>query len=110
MHVCGGRARCSTCRVLVKEGLEHCRPRNPREIRLAAIKGFSPNVHLACRTTTTGDLTLRRLVSARTYEATRSLLRRRKGFAANVKGRSATLKAYELAFDATSAHERGSPG
>lgn len=62
MHVCGGRARCSTCRVLVKEGLDHCRPRNPREARLAAIKGFSPNVRLACQTTTTGDLALRRLV------------------------------------------------
>ncbi len=62
MHVCGGRARCSTCRVLVKEGLEHCRPRNAREARLAAVKGFSPNVRLACQTTTTGDLVLRRLV------------------------------------------------
>ncbi len=62
MHVCGGRARCSTCRVLVKEGLEHCRPRNARETRLATVKGFSPDVRLACQTTTTGDLVLRRLV------------------------------------------------
>lgn len=61
-HVCGGRARCSTCRVLVETGLEHCRPRNEAEARLAAIKGFSPNVRLACQTTTTGNLRLRRLV------------------------------------------------
>ena len=26
-HVCGGNARCSTCRVLVVNGLEHCDPR-----------------------------------------------------------------------------------
>ena len=61
-HVCGGRARCSTCRVLVESGLEHCRPRNDAETRLAEIKGFSPDVRLACQTTSTGNLRVRRLV------------------------------------------------
>ncbi len=61
-HVCGGRARCSTCRVLVESGSEHLRPRNAAESRLAAIKGFSPQVRLACQTTATGNLRLRRLV------------------------------------------------
>jgi class 3 adenylate cyclase len=61
-HVCGGRARCSTCRVLVSEGLDHCRPRNEAEARLARTKGFSPEIRLACQTTVTGDVTLRRLV------------------------------------------------
>lgn len=61
-HVCGGRARCSTCRVLVTEGLDHCRPRNEAEGRLARVKGFSPVIRLACQTTVTGDVTLRRLV------------------------------------------------
>lgn len=61
-HICGGRARCSTCRIIVMDGLEHCRPRNEREARLARIKGFSPEVRLACQTTTEGDISLRRLV------------------------------------------------
>jgi len=61
-HICGGRARCSTCRVIIMDGLEHCRPRNDRESRLARIKGFSPEVRLACQTTTEGDISLRRLV------------------------------------------------
>lgn len=61
-HVCGGRARCSTCRVLVIEGLEHCVPRNGDEDRLSRIKGFSPEVRLACQTTVSGDVRLRRLV------------------------------------------------
>ena len=61
-HVCGGRARCSTCRVLIVSGLENCRPRNGDETRLARIKGFSPEVRLACQTTVTGDVGLRRLV------------------------------------------------
>lgn len=61
-HVCGGRARCSTCRVLVTDGLDHCRPRNDAEALLARVKGFSPDVRLACQTTVTADVTVRRLV------------------------------------------------
>lgn len=61
-HVCGGRARCSTCRILVTKGVENCRPRNDAEARLARIKGFSPQVRLACQTTVGGDVNLRRLV------------------------------------------------
>lgn len=61
-HVCGGRARCSTCRVLILEGLEHCAPRNAREQALATLLGFDPAIRLACQTTITGDVTLRRLV------------------------------------------------
>jgi adenylate cyclase len=31
-HACGGRARCSTCRVSVVEGAEHCGPRTEAEV------------------------------------------------------------------------------
>jgi class 3 adenylate cyclase len=61
-HVCGGRARCSTCRVLISSGLDHCRQRNEQEAQLARIKGFSPQIRLACQTTVTGDVSLKRLV------------------------------------------------
>jgi adenylate cyclase len=61
-HVCGGKARCSTCRVLILEGLEHCDSRNPREQALATRLGFDPAIRLACQTTITGDVSLRRLV------------------------------------------------
>jgi adenylate cyclase len=61
-HVCGGKARCSTCRVLILEGLEHCAPRNAREQALATRLGFDAAIRLACQTTITGDVTLRRLV------------------------------------------------
>lgn len=30
-HVCGGNARCSTCRVLILDGREFCAPRTPEE-------------------------------------------------------------------------------
>ncbi len=61
-HVCGGRARCSTCRVIVIGGLEHCIPRNEKELSLAKIKGFSPEVRLACQTTVDDDISIKRLV------------------------------------------------
>jgi len=61
-HVCGGNARCSTCRVLILEGLEHCCARNEKEQKMAARRNFSPQVRLACQTTVSGDVTLRRLV------------------------------------------------
>ena len=61
-HVCGGNARCSTCRVLILDGLENCSPRNEKEQKLALRRNFSPNVRLACQTRLTGDVLLRRLV------------------------------------------------
>jgi adenylate cyclase len=61
-HVCGGNARCSTCRVLVLDGLENLCPRNEIEQKMALRRNFSPNVRLACQTTLRGDVVLRRLV------------------------------------------------
>ena len=61
-HVCGGRARCSTCRVVVLEHPEHLLPRTEAETRLARRKGFDDNVRLACQTGVGGDVTVRRLV------------------------------------------------
>lgn len=61
-HICGGRARCSTCRVIITEGLDNCQPRNELEQKLAKFKGFSPEIRLACQTTADSDISLRRLV------------------------------------------------
>ncbi|MBW7857696.1 MAG: 2Fe-2S iron-sulfur cluster binding domain-containing protein [Leptonema sp. (in: Bacteria)] len=62
MHVCGGHARCSTCRVIVLEGAENLSPPNEKEIALATKKNFPPGVRLACQTKVMGDVKLRRLV------------------------------------------------
>lgn len=61
-HVCGGIARCSTCRVMIMAGEVHCAPRNSREQMLAERLHLGPEIRLACQTTVTGDVTLRRLV------------------------------------------------
>jgi adenylate cyclase len=61
-HACGGQARCSTCRVQIVEGLDHCAARNDKENELAVRLHFSPEIRLACQTTVNGDVKLRRLV------------------------------------------------
>ena len=60
-HACGGNARCSTCRVLVLEGVEHCGPRNEQEQQFAERLHFNQRLRLACQTTVTGNVRLRRL-------------------------------------------------
>src|SRR5215470_6071736 len=62
VHACGGHAACSTCRVMIHRGLENVQPRNPAETRLAALKGFEPDVRIACQTKITGPVCIRRLV------------------------------------------------
>ncbi len=59
---CEGDGVCSTCRIMVFEGLEHCAPRTRKEALLADRLGFAPEVRLACQTTVAGDVTVRRLV------------------------------------------------
>jgi adenylate cyclase len=60
-NVCGAKGRCSTCRVMVVEGLENCSSRSDKEKDIAGYMSFTPEIRLACQTTTTGDLQVRRL-------------------------------------------------
>jgi len=61
-HVCGGNARCSTCRIYIMDGLSNCRPRNKKERRLVEDLGFPQNIRLACQTRINGNITIRRAV------------------------------------------------
>lgn len=61
-HACGGRGKCSTCRVKILSGLDHCQPRNRRERKIAEFLHFSDDIRLACQTVVTGDVKIRRLV------------------------------------------------
>ena len=47
--VCGGRARCTTCRVRVGEGFEALPPPRPAEAKALARIEAPPNVRLACQ-------------------------------------------------------------
>jgi adenylate cyclase len=63
--VCGGRARCSTCRVQVVSGLEHLALPGTDEARALQRAGIqSPDIRLACQVRPRGDLSVITLVPA----------------------------------------------
>jgi class 3 adenylate cyclase/hemoglobin-like flavoprotein len=61
-HTCGGVGKCSTCRVLVVEGIESFTPRTAKEAALAASKRWPAFVRLACQSHLNGAATVRRFV------------------------------------------------
>ncbi|MEL6288385.1 MAG: adenylate/guanylate cyclase domain-containing protein [Pseudomonadota bacterium] len=63
--VCGGRARCSTCRVRVERGAELLEPPARAERRTLASIGAAENVRLACQMRPREALTVFRLVAPR---------------------------------------------
>jgi len=60
--VCGGRGRCSTCRVRVVRGLDALPPPSEAEQRVLARVGAPPDVRLACQTRPARDVTVTPLV------------------------------------------------
>src|SRR5512145_1027638 len=54
--VCGGRARCTTCRVRVGEGLSHLPPPGRMEAQALGRIEAPPNVRLACQTRPSRDI------------------------------------------------------
>jgi adenylate cyclase len=54
--VCGGRGRCSTCRVRVSEGLERLPAVSEQERKVLERVGAPPNVRLACQTRPTANV------------------------------------------------------
>ena len=59
---CGGKAKCSTCRIWILDGAEGCPPPNETELRLTESLGLGGNIRLACQLRPTADITFRRLV------------------------------------------------
>jgi len=62
--VCGGRGRCSTCRVRIVRGWDSLPPAKPAEVRVLQRVGAPPNVRLACQLRPTQDLSVTPLVPA----------------------------------------------
>ncbi len=56
--VCGGRGRCSTCRVRVLSGADALPPPNPTEARVLARLNAAPDVRLACQLRPVHDLSI----------------------------------------------------
>jgi adenylate cyclase len=56
--VCGGKGRCTTCRVRVGSGIDTLQPPNDIEAAALARIGAEPNVRLACQIAPRGDIEL----------------------------------------------------
>ena len=62
--VCGGRGRCSTCRIRIGRGLEGLGEPATAEAKVLARVGAAPNVRLACQLRPTVDLDVTPLLPA----------------------------------------------
>lgn len=106
-HACGGRAKCSTCRIWVVDGLEACPQRTEAETSLAERLGFTSEVRLACQLRPDGDLRVRRLVLDETDLMMCSQLDRAVATRAG-ESKNVTILFSDVA-DSTSMSERLSP-
>jgi|GEM_PF-619633 len=61
-HLCGGRARCTTCRVVLLDGAAAAGPRTEQEAAVASARRWPSAMRLACQLRVLGDMTVRRLV------------------------------------------------
>jgi len=58
MHACGAKGRCTTCKVVVIEGMEHFDSITDAEQRFINLNKLQPNERLACQVTISGDVVL----------------------------------------------------
>jgi adenylate cyclase len=70
LSLCGGRARCSTCRIRVAGPPAHLPPRNADEARTLARVGAEADVRLACQLRPAGDIAVTPLLRAAQPRAT----------------------------------------
>jgi adenylate cyclase len=69
MAVCGGRARCTTCRVRVLDGSHHLPEPGPAEAHTLAKLGAPPGLRLACQACPRGDVTVQVLLEPKVSQA-----------------------------------------
>jgi adenylate cyclase len=62
--VCGGRARCTTCRILVTKGLRNLPGPSGLEAKALARIGATPDMRLACQICPTADISVMPLLAA----------------------------------------------
>ena len=62
MSVCGGRARCSTCRTLIVAGADHLTAPTEAEKELLKKLNAGPEIRLACQCRVNGDIQVRPLI------------------------------------------------
>lgn len=58
MHACGGKGRCTTCKVIVVQGAENLEPKTAAEIRYENLGLLADNERLTCQAKVKGDVTI----------------------------------------------------
>jgi ferredoxin, 2Fe-2S len=56
MHACGGKGRCTTCKVIIKEGKQHFQPLTRAEEQYQKQGLLLENERLACQAIVTGTV------------------------------------------------------
>ena len=59
MHACGGKGRCTSCKILVVEGMENLSTITPVEIKYRSLGQLAENERLACQTRALGSCRIR---------------------------------------------------
>ena len=59
MHACGGKGRCTTCRMIILKGAERLGRLTPAEEKYRRAGLLRENERLACQVNVAGDLTIR---------------------------------------------------
>lgn len=58
MHACGAKGRCTTCKLIIHEGLENLSPINTLEQKFADLGRLKQNERLACQAILQGDISV----------------------------------------------------
>jgi len=64
MHACGAKGRCTTCKVIVKEGAEHFQNPTKAEENYRLLGALKPGERLACQAKISGDV---RVIAPKEY-------------------------------------------
>jgi len=59
MHACGGKGRCTTCKVIVTDGIDHLSLPTPAEMMYRRLGQLADNERLACQVRARGDCRVR---------------------------------------------------
>ena len=58
MHACGGKGRCTTCKVIILEGKEYFSPMTASELMYHQAGELQASERLSCQTKITGDVVI----------------------------------------------------
>jgi 2Fe-2S ferredoxin len=59
MHACGGKGRCTTCKVIVVEGMDQLSRLTPAELKYRSLGQLAENERLTCQTRALGSCRIR---------------------------------------------------